>query len=152
MKHTLTVSPTKFFGTVRQNIFSGKLWYYYAKKFFDTPNFLKHWRDAHEIFWHCETKNFRLKIVILPRPFPPPPLLSIIFFDARFFLIHRSERFPNEIFEHCETDIFWRKIVILPPPLPPLIHNFFSIPQIFLNKEGFPYEVFSVLWDNNFFL
>ena len=62
-----------FFGSVRPSLFDGKTWYpLLCIKFFDTPSFLEHWRDAHEIFWHCETKNFRLKIVILPLPFPPP--------------------------------------------------------------------------------
>ena len=90
-----------FLGSVRPSLFDGKTWYpLLCIKFFDTPNFLEHWRDAHEIFWHCETKNFRLKIVILPPPFPP--FLSIFFFDTRFFLIHRSERFPYEIFQHWD--------------------------------------------------
>ena len=62
-------SFTKFFGTVRQKIFDGNLRYpLLCIKFFDTPNFLKHWRDAHEIFRHCETKIFRRKNVI-PRLF-----------------------------------------------------------------------------------
>ena len=61
------------FGSVRPSLFDGKTWYpLLCIKFFDTPNFLEHWRDAHEIFCHCETKNFRLKIVILPPPSPPP--------------------------------------------------------------------------------
>ena len=28
---------------------------YHTLNFSITPNFLKHWRDAHEFFWHCET-------------------------------------------------------------------------------------------------
>ena len=59
--------PTKFFGTVRPKIFDGKTWYpLVCIKFFDTPNFLKHLRVAHENFRHCETKNFRRKNVIPP--------------------------------------------------------------------------------------
>ena len=34
--------------------------------FFDTPNFVKHWRGAHEHFLHCDTKIFRRKNVITP--------------------------------------------------------------------------------------
>ena len=72
--------PTKFFGTVRQKIFDGKTWYpLVCIKFFDTPNFLKHWKDAHEIFRHCETKTFRRKSVI-------PPFSSIKLFETKNFL------------------------------------------------------------------
>ena len=143
--------PAIFFGTVRPSLFDGKTWYpLLCIKFFDTPNFLKHWRDAHEMFWHCETKNFRLKIVILPPPSPPP--LIHIFFDTRFFLIHRSERFPYEIFRHCETDIFWRKIVILPPPLPPLIHKFFRYQKFSETKKGSPTKYFRYCETTIFFI
>ena len=67
ISETLKGSFTKFFGTLRQKIFDGNLWYpLLSINFFDTPTFLKHWRDAHEIFRHCETKNFRRKNVIPP--------------------------------------------------------------------------------------
>ena len=69
---------TKFFCTVRQKIFDGKLWYpLLCIKFFDTPTFLRHWRESHEIFRHCETKNFRRKIVI-------PPIMHKIFRYPKF--------------------------------------------------------------------
>ena len=43
ISETLKGSFTKFFGTVRQKIFDGKLRYpLLCIKFFDTPNFLKH--------------------------------------------------------------------------------------------------------------
>ena len=55
----------KFFGTVRQKVFKWKVWYpLLCIKFPVTPSFLKHWRDAHKIIRHCETKNFQLKNVI----------------------------------------------------------------------------------------
>ena len=69
--------PTNIFGTVRQKNFDGKTWYpLVCIKFFDTLNFLEHLGHAHEIFWHCETKNFRRKNVI-------PPFSSIIFFETK---------------------------------------------------------------------
>ena len=72
--------PTIFFGTVRQKDLDGNLWYpLLCIKFFDTPNFLKHWRDAHDFFRHCETKNFRRKNVI-------PPFSSIKLFETKIFL------------------------------------------------------------------
>ena len=59
--------PTKFFGTVRQKISTETCdTPLLCISFFDTPNFLKHWRDAHEIFRRCETKKFRRENVIPP--------------------------------------------------------------------------------------
>ena len=79
ISETLKGSSTKFFGTVRQKSFEGNLWYpQLCIKFFDTPNFLRHWRDAHEIFRRCETKNIRQKIENLD-----VTLWSIKFFDTR---------------------------------------------------------------------
>ena len=102
----------KFFGTVRPSLFDGKTWYpLLCIKFFDTPNFLEHWRDAHEIFWHCETKNFRLKIVILPPPFSPPPLLSIIFFRYQIVSDTQIRKVPLRNFSALRQKKFRHKIV-----------------------------------------
>ena len=88
--------PMKFFGTVRQKLSDGKTWHHLSRnKFFDTPNFLKHWRDAHEIFWHCETKNFRWKNVI------PPFLSSKNFSKPEIF--SKTVGFRHETFRLCET-------------------------------------------------
>ena len=87
------------FGSVRPSLFDGKTWYpLLCIKFFDTPNFLEHWRDAHEIFWHCETKNFRLKIVILPPPFPPPPLIHNFYSIPDFFWYTDQKGSPTKFF------------------------------------------------------
>ena len=66
----------------------------------------------YENFRHCETKNFRRKILILP-----PPLLSINFLATGNVLKHSTEGFPYEIFRHCETKNFRRKFLVLPPTL-----------------------------------
>ena len=88
--------PMKFFGTVRQKLSDGKTWHHLSRnKFFDTPNFLKHWRDAHEIFWHCETKNFRGKNVI------PLFLSSKNFSKPEIF--SKTVGFRHETFRLCET-------------------------------------------------
>ena len=56
---------TNFFGTVRQKNFNWKMWYQLlCIKTSVTPNYLKHWRDAHEIFRPAETKTFHRKNVI----------------------------------------------------------------------------------------
>ena len=140
----------KYFGTVRQKIFDGKTWYpLLCIKFFYTPNFLKHWRDAQEIFRHCETKNFRRKILKLPPP-PSPPLIHKHFFATGHFLFSETQIILYEIFRNCETKKFWQKIVIPPPP-PLLSIKWFSLPEIFWNTDWFPGEVFSVLWDKKNF-
>ncbi len=50
--------------------------------FFATGNFLKHSTEGfpYEVFWHCETNNFRRKILM-----PPPPLIHKFFPYRKFF-------------------------------------------------------------------
>ena len=107
---------------------------YYAKKFSDTPNFLKHRRNANVIFRHCETKCFRRKIVI-------PPFL------------HKSFRYPKASetlkecprnFSACETKIFRRKLVI-----PPIMRKIFRYPGFSETLKGCPRN-FSALLDKIF--
>ena len=105
ISETLKGSFTKYFGTMRPKFFDGKLWYpLLSIKFFDTPNFLKYRRDAHEIFRHCENKNFRQKNVIPP---PPPTFSSINFFETRNFL--KNSRIPLRNFSALRHKNFdWR--------------------------------------------
>ena len=115
---------------MRQKIFDGKTWYpLVCIKFFDTPNFLKHLRDAHELFWHCETKNFRQKNVI-------PPFSSIYFFETKNFLKN------SRIFLRKFWALWDIKISTGNRDIPPLIHKFFSIPENFRKTEGFLYKAF----------
>ena len=170
ISETLKGSFTKLFGTVRQKIFDGKTWYPLVSiKFFDTPNFLRHWRDAHEIFRHCETQNFRRKNVICP-------LLSIIFFRYQkisgkqkssftklFVLVLWDKKFRQnrddpllcmKIFDkriflkhqsvlQRNISALWdKKFLTENRDMPPLIHNFFSIPENFRKTEKFSYKAF----------
>ena len=113
-------SFTKIFGTVEQKIFVGNLWYpLLCIKFFGTPNFLRHWREAHEIFRHCETKNFRRKFLILP----PPSLIQTL----SVLEISETLKVPLRNFRHCEIKNFRRKILILPHPL---LFKFFQYPKL----------------------
>ena len=129
-------SLTKVFGTVRQKIFDGKLWYpLLSINVFDTPNFLKHWRGAHQVFRHCETKTFRRENVI-------PPFSSIKLFETVYFL--RNSGISNESFPHCETKSFRRKIVI-----PPSKHKLFRYPNFSETLNGCPRN-FLALWDKKF--
>ena len=130
ISETLKGSFTKLFGTVRQKIFDGKLWYpLLCIKFFDTPNFLKHWTDAHETFRHCATKTFRRKNVI--RPFS-----SIKLFETKSFL--KNSRILLRKFSAL-WDI---KISTENRDKPPPIHNFFRY-QKFSEKQKLPLQSFS---------
>ena len=147
----------KSFGTVRPKIFDGKTLYpLLCIKFFDIPNCLKHWRDAHEIFRHFGTKIFRQKNVtpllfshktFRRQKFSQKHFLTKVFGTVRHknfdktvmppsyawnFSMEKNfwntELFSNEIIWYSETKTFRRKIVI-PPPL--------------LSIKFFPYQNFS---------
>ena len=67
---TLKGSPTKFFGTVGQNFFDGKSWHSPPPliQTFSTPEICNSKGLPYGSFQHCETKNFRRKILIFPPP------------------------------------------------------------------------------------
>ena len=136
--------PYEIFRHRETKYFQRKIVILLCIKFFDTPIFLKHWRDAHEMFWHCETKNLRLKIVILPPPFPPPPpLLSIIFFDTRFFWYTDQKGSPTKFFSTETKKIdttSWDKS---------LKHKIFRYPKL-VTHWRVPLRNFSALWDRHF--
>ena len=107
-------------------------------KIFDAPKSLTHWRDAHEIFRHCETKNFRRKSMI--------PLLCIKFFDTPNFM--KPWRDAHEFFRQCETKQFRLKVVICPL----LSTNFFKNQKFSGKQRGSFTRLFvSVLWDKKRF-
>ena len=174
ISETLKGSFTKFFGTVRQKIFDGNLWYpLLCIKFFDTPNFLRHWRDAHENFRHCETKKFRRKIVIpsiMHKIFRYPKFSETLKGCPRNFSALWDQNFSTEkrdtpfsSIKLFETKNFLKKSRI---PLrkfsalwdikistencdmPPLIHKFFRYQKISGKQKGSCSKLFvSVLWD-----
>ena len=95
-------------------------------KFPVTPNYLKHWRDAHKIFWHCETTNFRRKDVIHPvmyKFFRYPQIIWIIEGFPRNFSARWDRNFSQE-----KRDILY------------YTWNF-SIPQLFWNIERMPTKI-----------
>ena len=106
------------------------------------------------------------------------PLLSINFFDKRFFL--KNEGSPYEFFRYCEKinfrqnrdtpsyaiffnpeffwnprvplrifSVLWGKISERKSWYPLPIHNFFRIKK-FSEKWRVPLRIFSVLWENQF--
>ena len=145
---------------------------YYAKKFSDTPNFLKHWRNAHVIFQPVRQNFFDgnlwypllcIKVFDTPKflkhwrnvhvNFQPVRqkffdgnlwylLLCIKFFDTPDFLKHW--RNAHEIFRHCETKCFRRKIVITS-----IVHKNFWNPKFSETLKVCPRN-FSALWDKKF--
>ena len=131
--------PTTFFGTVRQKFFDANFWYpLICIKFFDNPNFLKHWRDAHEIFRHCETKNFRRKNVICP-------LLSMNFF--RYQKISAKQK---DSFTKLFVLVLWDKKFRQYRDAPPLLCMKIFYKRIFLKHQSVFQWNISVQWDKNF--
>ena len=117
--------PTKVFGTVRPKSFDGKIWYpLLCIKFFDTSIFLKHWRDAHKIFRHCETKIFRRKIVI-------PPIVHKNFSIPQFF--KKIQGMLKKFFGRKRQKNFRQKTVI-----PPIMHKFFQYLKVSETLKGCP--------------
>ena len=103
------------------------------------PKFSETLKDAHEIFWHCETKSFRRKNVI-------PPFSSIKLFETKNFL--KNSRIPLRKFSAL-WDI---KISTENCDMPPLIHKLFFDTKKFPENRRVPLQSFSgsVLWDKNF--
>ena len=105
-------------------------------KIFDTGNFLKQQRRvplrSFSILWD---NNFFVEN-------RDTPLLGIKFFDTRNFVKNRRVPLRND-------SVLWDKTILTPPP--PLSYPYFvSIPEIFWNTEGFPYEVFRFFETKNF--
>ena len=122
---------------MRPEIFGGKTWYpQICIKFFATPNFLKHSREALEIFWHCETKIFRRKMCSFhPQNLSKPETFS------------KTVGLPYEFFRHWETYKFRLKIVICPL----LSINFFRYQKVSGKQKGsFTKNFVSVLWDKKY--
>ena len=145
-------------------------------KFFDTPNFLKHWSDAHEFFWHCEIKNSRWKNVITPikhKIFGYPKISETLkwcpsnFFalwdrnlspenrditpflsieDFSFQKFSKTKNGSPAKFSRSCEKINFDKIVKLPTSFAWKS----SIPESFRNTEGFFYELYRHSETKNF--
>ena len=88
------------FSALWDKMFDTKSWQNSLKpKIFRNPKLMTHWWIPLRSYSALSDKMFWQKIVI----FPPPPLLSLSFFETRIFQKHRSERFLYELFRHCET-------------------------------------------------
>ena len=120
--------PTESLGTVRPKVFAEKTWYFLlCIKIFDTPNFLKHWRDAHKKFRHCETKYFQLKNAIsltMHKFFPYPQIIWIMKGCPQIFSALWDRNFSEE--KRDNLYYTWN----------------FSIPQLLWNIERMPTKIF----------
>ena len=141
ISETLKDSPTKSFGTVRQNIFNGKSWYtppLLSMNFLVTENFLKRSTEGfpYQFFRHCETKNFRRKLLI-------PPLLFINFFaTGRNFSETRHRRVPlTKFFGPVRQKSFGKTVMPPPPPM----HENFRYKSVFETQKGSPTKFFGTV-------
>ena len=121
ISETLKGSFTKFFGTVRQKIFDGNLWYPYYAWNFSIP----------QIFWNIEG---------MPTKF----FIHKTFWNKNFL---KNSRIPLRKFSAL-WDI---KNSTENRDMPPLIHNFFRYQKISGEQKGSFTKLFvSVLWDKKF--
>ena len=121
------------FSALWDKIFDTRSWHNSLKpKIFRNPKLMTHWWVPLRRFSALSDKKFWQKIVI----FPPPPLLSLSFFETRNFQKHRSERFLYEIFRHCETNFSTQNRDITLWSL-----KSFHTRNLW-HTEEFPYEVF----------
>ena len=122
---TLKGSPTKFFGTVRQKSFDGKLWHNPLKhKLFGYPKLMTHSTVPLRNFLALGDKKFSTGNRDIT-------LVSKNFFDTRNQWHHKG--FPYEVFRYCETKQFWQKIVL---PAPSLIPNIFRYQKFSETQKG----------------
>ena len=164
----------KFFGTVRQTFSGGKLWHPFYAYFFDTRIFLKHWRNAHENFRHCETENFWRKNVItriMHKIFRYPKFFSTLKGFPRKLLALWDKKFSRE---KRDTTIMrkFSRYHIFSETLQGCSQNFSALWDLkvfdgetwylsfhaekffetrnFLKNSSIPLQNFSALWDKQF--
>ena len=136
---TQKVSPTKFFDTVRHQLFDGELWcpvFLLTLKFFNARSFLKHRRDHLQSFSALWEKRF-------PTETSDIPVLCKRCFETRIFLKHG--RGPLQNFLALWDNFFSNEI----SDMPFLCIRFFGT-RSFLKQRGVPLWKFSVLWDKDF--
>ena len=113
------------------------------QKIFRFPNQWHPRKFAYEFFRHCETKNFRKKILILP---PPPGLIHKLFRYRKLSEVWHRKGSPTKFFGTGRHKIFDRKSWFsLPPPPPPLLSINFFDNRYFVKHRIFRYQKFSEL-------
>ena len=134
-------SPTKFFGTVSQNIFDGKWWHppnSCSENFLIPENFLKQSRVPLWNFSELSDKSISTRNRDIPS--------LLLYKNCKISDVFRNtERFPYEDLRYCETKIFSTEN----RDTPPLLH---VIPryQTFFDTQKGPLRSFLVIRDKNF--
>ena len=139
-------SLTKFFGTLRQEIFDGKSWYspLLSINFFATGIFLTHSTEGFtrkfSALWYKKFSTENLDT--------PPPLIHKLF-RYREFSETQQRRVQLWIF----SALWDKKIstVNLDTPPPPLIHKLFRYREFSETQQRrVQLRIFSALWDTKF--
>ena len=128
--------PTKYFGTVRPQIFAGKMWYNLLCIKFLLPQFI--WnieRMPTEIFGNVRQKFFDGNLLY--------PLLSIKCFDTSKYLKHWRDA-PRSLSVLWDPKFSQKKRDIL------YYTRNFSIPQLFWNIERKPTKNFGTVRQKTF--
>ena len=134
--------PYEIFRHRETKYFQRKIVILLCIKFFDTPNFLKFWSDAREIFRHCETIIIRRKNVI-------PPVMHKFFRYPKFF--ETLKGCPRNVLALWDQK-FSTENRDTPSSLPPPLLSIFFRYQIFSDTQirKVPLRNFSALWDRHF--
>ena len=124
--------PTKFFGTVRLNLFDGKsLNSYFMQKVFGWPSFHESLKGSPQKIRHRETKKFKKVVIVCCAKF------------FRYQKISEVQGSSYEFFWYCETKTI-NKIVI------PLLSKDFWYQSNSETQEGAPTMFFGNLGQKNF--
>ena len=145
-------SPTKIFGTVRQQIFNRKSWYSpHRHKVFRYPKLMKHWWLPLQKLSALWGKKFSTEDLdtLTPHPTPLPHPLIHKLFRYQKFSETQHRRVPLWNFSALWDKKFSTENLHTPSPL--LSINFFATGH-FLNhrSEGFLYEIFRHCETKNF--
>ena len=131
ISETLKGSYTKFFGTVRQKILDGKLWYpLLCQKLFETKNFLKNSKIPLRKF----SALWDIKFSTENRD--KPPLIHNFFLVPEYF--RKTEGFLYKAFRFGPV----RQKISTKPWCPPSCAWKFSIKEFFWNTKVFSNEIF----------
>ena len=143
-------------------------------KIFRYPRFSETLKGRPRIFWHCEKKSFRRKIVIpsimhkifsIPQTFwniegMPTKFFSTVrqkFLDGILWyplLCIKFFRYPkfSETLKGCQRifSALWNKSFSTETLDTPIMHKLFPIPQFFWNNEGMPTKFFGSVRQKSF--
>ena len=146
-------SPTKIFGTVREQIFYRKSWYSpHRHKVFRYPKLMKHWRVPLQKFSALWGKKFSTEDLDTPTPHPthppPHPLIHKLFRYQKFSET-QIRRVPLRNFSALwDKKTFDKESWYSPSPL---IHKIFRHQKLCETKKGSPTKFFGTVREQIFY-